>query len=729
MVRPDGKDPPQRRRTRSASEVEETPGPTAENDRRESREKKKKKSARKERKRSRDRSRSRSSTPGSGGRPRRSPKGVTVEVSAEDSGAGTGLQEAEDISQRVQVDNLRDSGVVLDLPKAGVDQSVVTATAPDTAVVPSSVPASLPVSQEEVNPVGVKPDENKPDEQEVLDSSVSAKPEDKPWEFQVCRDVDQFGKPLRGLQENDQQFDYRTSLWQRDAAPHPRQDDWDASNQRPKPSTGGWGKPAAVKPAASGGWGAAAMASNRPWGQPRVFRPQNYLPDGSRKPSLSSSGRDYSGVDSGSNGRDMRSFDPKTRPDAKVLGGISSNVRSSGDKPVDMMTAGYEKSSPFDRDDGSGSDSSTSSYVSSSSDGHYRRKSRGSSSGASVADKAIESALAKQAATIPTIPKSVMAKVKNSAPRCFANLEVLLQSKNTARELWFTALVQLLPENLISIRELAAINDRDVGHHVKYETLKALVITTYNDPEAAAKERKLLVDLRMLEGRGPNEFYARLISQFEVCENTTRCDVSLQTVADTFLLGLPSALRSQLIIKMGQPTASSTVSMRSFVAAANELYTTMKAAQLPINSPQLGVAAIGTRKSLNLGNVPTAELVSELNSRHSAETSELLSAIGFKRSKPPAFEGDKDELLRLLRSKYSASEWKEREELMKQNVKLSDKHDKFFKNDKSADGKYVCVYCWKLKHTASRCKTAKSKNSFRKDRNSKDRYGKGKGGR
>jgi hypothetical protein len=179
-------------------------------------------------------------------------------VSAVDSGAGTGLQEAEDISQRAQVDNIRDSEVVVDLPQAGVVQSVVTAPAPDTAVVPSSNPSSLPVSQEEVNPVGVKPDENKPDEQEVLDSSVSAKPEDKPWEFQVCRDVDQFGKPLRGLQENDIQFDYRTSLWQRDAAPHPRQDDWDASNQRPKPSTSGWGKPARV---ATHGWAPSTLGT------------------------------------------------------------------------------------------------------------------------------------------------------------------------------------------------------------------------------------------------------------------------------------------------------------------------------------------------------------------------------------------------------------------------------------------------------------------------------------
>eukprot|EP01047_Picozoa_sp_COSAG01_P045598 COSAG01_NODE_4216_length_5230_cov_54.626778_2_plen_88_part_00 len=74
----------------------------------------------------------------------------------------------------------------------------------------------------------------------------------------------------------------------------------------------------------------------------------------------------------------------------------------------------------------------------------------------------------------------------------------------------------------------------------------------------------------------------------------------------------------------------------------------------------------------------TSELVAALNSRQSQETSELLSAIGFKRSKPPSFEGDKDELLRLLRSKYSASEWKEREELIHKNVKLSEKHDKYF---------------------------------------------------
>jgi hypothetical protein len=31
---------------------------------------------------------------------------------------------------------------------------------------------------------------------------------------------------------------------------------------------------------------------------------------------------------------------------------------------------------------------------------------------------------------------------------------------------------------------------------------------------------------------------------------------------------------------------------------------------------------------------------------------------------------------------------------------LSEKHDKYFKHDKSADGKFICVYCWKLKHTA-----------------------------
>ena len=59
------------------------------------------------------------------------------------------------------------------------------------------------------------------------------------------------------------------------------------------------------------------------------------------------------------------------------------------------------------------------------------------------------------------------------------------------------------------------------------------------------------------------------------------------------------------------------------------------------------------------------------------------------------------------------------------NLELSKDHDKYFANDKSADGKYVCVFCWKLKHTASRCKTAKSKFSKGKDSSGKGKNRKG----
>ena len=146
MVRSEGKQaPPRRRRTRSVPEAEATPGPTAENDRRESRESRKK-SARKERKRSRERSRSRSSTPGSGGRRRRSPKEqVTVEVTAVDSGASAGIEKAQDTSQRAQDEhNFRDRGVFLGEQQASVEQPGDTAPMP----VASEEPTSDPPSQE-----------------------------------------------------------------------------------------------------------------------------------------------------------------------------------------------------------------------------------------------------------------------------------------------------------------------------------------------------------------------------------------------------------------------------------------------------------------------------------------------------------------------------------------------------------------------------------------------------
>jgi hypothetical protein len=52
---------------------------------------------------------------------------------------------------------------------------------------------------------------------------------------------------------------------------------------------------------------------------------------------------------------------------------------------------------------------------------------------------------------------------------------------------------------------------------------------------------------------------------------------------------------------------------------------------------------------------------------------------------------------------------------------LDESHDKYFEHDKTSNGDFVCTFCWKLKHSASRCKTASPKGGGKQKR----RKGKG----
>eukprot|EP01049_Picozoa_sp_SAG25_P010969 SAG25_NODE_1267_length_3448_cov_59.641387_1_plen_100_part_00 len=61
----------------------------------------------------------------------------------------------------------------------------------------------------------------------------------------------------------------------------------------------------------------------------------------------------------------------------------------------------------------------------------------------------------------------MLGKIKTAAPRAFANFETILQSKNTAPELWFTMLVASLPANTVTIRELAGRRVMDGDRRVR----------------------------------------------------------------------------------------------------------------------------------------------------------------------------------------------------------------------------------------------------------------------
>ena len=69
----------------------------------------------------------------------------------------------------------------------------------------------------------------------------------------------------------------------------------------------------------------------------------------------------------------------------------------------------------------------------------------------------------------------------------------------------------------------------------------------------------------------------------------------------------------------------------------------------------------------------------------------------------PKFEGDRCEFVKSLKSKYDPEVWSERMTLLDGGKKLSKENDALFGNDKDDDGKRVCVKCWKMGHSASRC--------------------------
>ena len=83
----------------------------------------------------------------------------------------------------------------------------------------------------------------------------------------------------------------------------------------------------------------------------------------------------------------------------------------------------------------------------------------------------------------------------------------------------------------------------------------------------------------------------------------------------------------------------------------------------------------------------------------------VIAAIGEDTHKyeTPMFLGDKTQFCTLCKSKYDDSIWQQRVQLVTSNLKLSTQHDKFFEFDKNESGKYVCVCCWRIGHSASRC--------------------------
>jgi hypothetical protein len=720
----EGQNPPE-----AEGSVQDTPGPTSLESSRGGRSRSRSGSSSGKRDRDRSRDRSRSRTPGSG-RSRRARGQLKTEVVDDPSGShgGADRQVSAPDGNRVVVPGLG-AEAAADLAAAaaargGADQSegpapVVQASGavqPDPATDGTVSNDGRSTAEEVQDQDRVSGDVSVGDGAEAAGQDQVSDPVDsvvnmhtEGFQFEDC---DSSGKPVMGDGETQLSFDERYNTYLGDQGPFPRTDNWGPNGMPPGgESGGGWGA-GAPKPAgyASGGWGRQGgwgQGPNRPWGKGH-FRPQFYEADGSRKEGAYEAAFERSAA---------VGVDPRTRGRRKT-GGVRYGVKPYDGRPdvIDSSTDSYVSSDESERATDRRSRKIYERRVS------FENETDADSVSPSSINKHAETALAKQAATMPKLEKTMLKDIKTSAPRTLQAFVTFMESQRTDPELWFSTLVANLPQGTVLTSELAQINKQAVSYWVRYKQLKELILSTYEDPSAARKERDFLKSLKMSANHGPKEYWTRLASQFEVCINTSKCDVTTQTLSDVFIAGIPSKIRESIIMKGGPPIASNKLSMRTFVSECHKLFIVMKKNSMPTNSPSgsSSLAATGVSIPTNLEGVSSEVLAAELASRRGGAAA--LAAFGFRAGNQiPKFEGDRTALLRELRTKYSSKLWAEREKLIKANVKLDDGHDKYFEHDKTSNGDFVCTFCWKLKHSASRCKTASPKGGGKQKR----RKGKG----
>ena len=333
------------------------------------------------------------------------------------------------------------------------------------------------------------------------------------------------------------------------------------------------------------------------------------------------------------------------------------------------------------------------------------------------ADRAAKKELAKRSATVPKLPSSLLADIRNNPPEVFEAFEVQVHGVHPA--LWFQAFVGSMPSQLLTIHQLQKLRSEFPENEEKqYKALKALVLETYVNVNAHREARKKFEKLKMSKEYGVREFAQRIIAQRSICDALPKCDVNDDTQRDVFVRGLPSKLAERLLEK----SKSSSADFDKLVSMADKIWRNMTAAG--VNSSDSEIRG----ENFSLG---------EISTEFSAENTEFLSALSkningmskqqqkklqrllFGKSNPkkrkrarefPKYEGDQSKFILSLKSKYDPEIWKKRQELLDSGAKITKENDDLFELDKH-DGKFVCVKCWKYRHTASRCTAGRKRSN------------------
>ena len=374
-------------------------------------------------------------------------------------------------------------------------------------------------------------------------------------------------------------------------------------------------------------------------------------------------------------------------------------------------------------------------------------------------ERAYQQQVAKQRAVIPHISADIIKELFLNPDQAFPRLHELLLECD--RRLWFHAVCNACPSDKISLSTISQIREKTTDELERYQLLMKHILSTFRPHDAHKQAEVAFMNLVWQRDLSePFTAYCMRAKNFYLIADAFRdsemvkpmllrkilCVLPQETLKilfeakDMYARSCEMRACSEKDFSWVDGIAAEATKVMRSVEACLVIQTELtgadtsskSASKLSALANEAGVGAADLGRALALlsgANSSLAQLSSAPNGGMSKRAAKKARAIARGQasggtlnfvkklqSAQPAYSGDKGELLKSLKVKYDAvdeSIWGKRLKLISDNTKLDrQEHAEFFKldrvkiepgNGKAPYNTYVCVKCWKCKHTANFC--------------------------
>eukprot|EP01048_Picozoa_sp_COSAG05_P009857 COSAG05_NODE_834_length_7061_cov_10.700804_2_plen_488_part_00 len=342
----------------------------------------------------------------------------------------------------------------------------------------------------------------------------------------------------------------------------------------------------------------------------------------------------------------------------------------------------------------------------------------------------------------PTVPKEVYSAMKAHPTRGWLRFENLCS--RTDRRIWAQAFLQHCPADFFTETELAIFH-KETDQRKALKDIKLAVHLKYRSLTGSADARKQFNSVKFEISTGAAPYFSELYDMICLCAQTIGNDVTPITVLNKIFEDIPSDVAIELYgireeeLRISDLHTCNLTDLRwlqAYQAEVTTIFDRLRKAGKPMTARKRVAACNSLNSSSDIADSSdfdfdqAARLLKDGNPRLNAmvskagwrNVSKKKDGNGKKKPKDPRrkpkkrekFDGDVSELLEKLKLKYTAPQWKEREELVQSGKALAVDgfpYDKLFGNDKAENGKgkmqWVCLKCGLFGHTASHCQDLK----------------------